>query len=148
MNLNSLSAYQLSLTKQLLEHPYQQYCGIEILEQRAGFCRTPLYVSEQIDNLSHTLHGGVIYSMCDVTSMFATIATLKDDEYALTTSFASQMLAATPRQTWVEFEATVSRNGKNMLFSEVKAYKMNCDSRCLIATAQLTKLKRKLEIAA
>ncbi len=144
-----LSDYALQLTDELLQHAYQQFCGIEIIEQIPGYCKTRLKVTDNVDNLSHTLHGGVIYSMLDVTSMFATIAVLQDGEYAITNSFSCNVLSATNRGAWVEFEASIIRNGRNMLFSDCKAFKIGSDGeKKLIATAQLSKFKRQQDLNA
>ncbi|MEI8594098.1 PaaI family thioesterase [Photobacterium sp. Hal280] len=139
-----LSAYSQLLTEALINHNYQQFCGIEVVEQTPEYCKTRLTVTEQIDNLSQTLHGGVIYSMMDVTSMLATIATLEDGEYAITNNFSANLMSATQRGETVEFEARITRNGRNLLFSQCEAYKVNASgARSLIATAQLSKFKRR-----
>ena len=145
--MEQMSEYAKRLSSSLMEHAYQRFCGIEIVEQSPGYCKTKLQVTENIDNLSHTLHGGVIYSMMDVTSMLATIPALDDGEYAITSSFSCSVMSATPQNSWVEFEAKITRNGRNMLFSHVDAYKLKDDgSRTLIGSAQLTKFKRRQEV--
>ncbi|MCG7500107.1 PaaI family thioesterase [Vibrio sp. Of7-15] len=142
-----LTPYAQKLSTALLEHEYQQFCGIEIMTQQPGFCKTRMTVTEHIDNLSQTLHGGVIYSMMDVTSMLATIATLDDGEYAITNNFSSNIMSATQRGETVEFEAEISRNGRNLLFSQCYAYKLTkSGKRTLIASAQLSKFKRRQEL--
>ncbi|UAA37480.1 PaaI family thioesterase [Paraneptunicella aestuarii] len=143
----TMSEYAQRLSSSLIEHAYQRFCGIEIVEQRPGHCKTRFMVTENIDNLSHTLHGGVIYSMLDVTSMLATIPALEDGEYAITSSFSCSVMSATPLNTMVEMEADIVRNGRNMLFSHCEAYKLKEDgSRTLIASAQLTKFKRRQDV--
>ncbi|MCG2838637.1 PaaI family thioesterase [Photobacterium sp. WH77] len=139
-----LSAYSQLLSEALINHNYQQFCGIEVVTQTPEYCKTRLTVTEQIDNLSQTLHGGVIYSMMDVTSMLATIATLEEGEYAITNNFSANIMSATKRGETVEFEARITRNGRNLLFSHCEAYKINASgARSLIATAQLSKFKRR-----
>ena len=79
--------------------------------------------------------------------MLATIPALDDGEYAITSSFSCSVMSATPQNSWVEFEAKITRNGRNMLFSHVDAYKLKDDgSRTLIGSAQLTKFKRRQEV--
>lgn len=129
------------LSAQLLEHAYQRYCGLELLEQSAGWCRCRLVVTEAIDNLSQTLHGGVIYSMLDVTSMLATLPLLQLNEYALTSSFNASLQSATPRGEEVQFEARVVRAGRNLVFTEAHAWKTAGGQRVLVASAQLVKFR-------
>lgn len=137
-----LSEHALAHSRALLEHAYQRYCGLELLEQRPGFCKCRLRVTEAIDNLSHTLHGGVIYSMLDVVSMLATLPLLGPDEYALTSNFNAMMLSATPLGTVVEFEASVLRGGRNLIFTQSHAWKVAPDgARTQVASAQLSKLR-------
>jgi len=140
----AISEHAAALSSALLEHAYQRYCGLQLIEQREGFCQCRLTVSEAIDNLSHTLHGGVIYSMLDVVSMLATLPLLAANEYALTTSFNSNLMSATPLNTEVLIEAQVVRNGKNILFTQANAWKINADqTRTQIAAAQLSKFRLK-----
>jgi acyl-coenzyme A thioesterase 13 len=137
-----LSEHARAHSRALLEHAYQRYCGLELLEQRPGYCRCRLKVTEAIDNLSHTLHGGVIYSMLDVVSMLATLPMLGADEYALTSNFNSMMLSATPLGQDVEFEATVLRGGRNVIFTQSVAFKLGPDGKkTQVASAQLSKLR-------
>ncbi len=140
--MTTLSDHARERSQALLEHAYQRYCGLRLIEQRPGFCQCSLLVTEAIDNLSHTLHGGVIYSMLDVVSMLATLPLLGPDEYALTNSFNSMMMSATPRGMEVLFEATVLRSGRNLLFTQSQAWKITGDGeRTQIASAQLSKFR-------
>lgn len=126
----------------LLSHAFQRYCGVELLEQRPGYCRTGVMVTESVDNLGHTLHGGVIYSLMDVTSMLATLPMVETDSYPLTTSLSINVLRAAERGSRVAFEAQVTRAGRRMIFSQAQA--------CIIggphdgktvATAQIVKAR-------
>lgn len=135
------------LSRQLLEHAYQRHCGLELVEQSPGWCRCRLRVTEAIDNLSHTLHGGVIYSMLDVTSMLATLPLLGHNEYALTNSFQALLQSATGLGEEVTFEARVTRAGRNLVFTQAEAWKAGApgQDRVLVASAQLAKFRLKRE---
>ncbi|MCY1453889.1 hypothetical protein D9M71_709140 [compost metagenome] len=140
--MNQISEHAAAHSSALLEHAYQRYCGLRLVEQREGFCQCRLVVSEAIDNLSHTLHGGVIYSMLDVTSMLATLPLLGPNEYALTNSFNSMLMSATPLYSEVVIEAEVVRNGRNLIFTQATAWKIKDDhTKTKIASAQLSKLR-------
>lgn len=127
---------------ELLAHAFQQYCGIELLAQRPGYCRTGITVTESIDNLGQTLHGGVIYSLMDVTSMLATLPMVEADSYPLTTSLAISVLRAAERGTRVTFEAQVTRAGRRMIFSQAQArIDGGPDDGKIVATAQIVKAR-------
>ncbi|RKH18828.1 PaaI family thioesterase [Corallococcus sp. CA047B] len=144
--MKDLSEHARAHSQALLEHAYQRYCGLRLIEQRAGFCQCRLRVTEAIDNLSHTLHGGVIYSMLDVVSMLATLPMLGPDEYALTNSFNSMMMSATPLGAEVLFEAHVLRSGRNLIFTQSQAWKIADDGqRTQIASAQLSKFRMRVD---
>lgn len=127
---------------QLLDHAYQRFCGVELLAQRSGYCRTGVTVTESIDNLGQKLHGGVIYSLMDVTSMLATLPMVEIDTYPLTTSLAISVLRAAEREARVEFEAQVTRAGRRMIFSQVHAFIVGGphDGKT-VATAQIVKAR-------
>ncbi|AOJ65527.1 thioesterase [Burkholderia ubonensis] len=125
----------------LIEHDYQRYCGLELVRQAPGFCRCRLQVVERIGNLGDTLHGGVLYSMFDVVSMLATLPLLADGEYALTSSFNCMLLSGAPLGAWITLEATVVRDGRNLIFSRCDAWKEVGHDKRAIATAQLSKFR-------
>lgn len=141
-----ISEHARAHSQALLEHAYQRYCGLKLIEQRPGFCQCQLKVTESIDNLSHTLHGGVVYSMLDVVSMLATLPMLGPDEYALTSSFNSMMMSATPLGAEVLFEANVVRSGRNLIFTQSQAWKIGEDGRKVqVASAQLSKFRMRYD---
>jgi acyl-coenzyme A thioesterase 13 len=142
--MNTINEHAAVHSKALLDHPYQRYCGLELVEQRPGYCKCSFRVTEAIDNLSHTLHGGVIYSMLDVVSMLATLPILADDEYALTNSFSSSLMSAASLNAEVVVEASVIRSGRNLIFTQSSAWKFDQDGkRTQIASAQLSKFRFK-----
>ncbi len=144
--MTAISEHAQRHSRALLEHAYQRYCGLHLLEQRPGFCQCRLVVTEAIDNLSHTLHGGVLYSMLDVVSMLATLPMLEADEYALTNSFNSMMMSATPLGAEVLLEAEVVRCGRNMIFTQSHAFKIVEGSRRVqVASAQLSKFRMRYD---
>lgn len=140
--------YAADLSNALLTHVYQRFCGIEVLEQRPGYCRSRIQVTESIDNLSQTLHGGVLYSMLDVTSMLATIPLLELGEYALSASFNASMLSATKRGETVEIEAAVVKDGRTAIFTRCTAWKLTPAGVKTIAMANVTKIRLKSELPA
>lgn len=126
----------------LLDHAYQRYCGVALIVQRPGFCRTRIEVTEAIDNLGQTLHGGVIYSLMDVTSMLATLPMVEAHHYPLTTSFSVNVLRPAERGVSVEFEAEVTRAGRRVIFSQARAIiATGRNTGAIVATAQIVKAR-------
>lgn len=103
-------------------------------------------MTDSIDNLSHTLHGGVLYSMLDVTSMLATIPLLELGEYALSANFNASMLSATKRGEIVEIEAAVVKDGRTAIFTRCTAWKVTPAGVKTIAMANVTKIRLKAEL--
>lgn len=130
------------LTQSLLDHPYQRYIGVELVSQSYGSCRTCIVVSGSIDNLSNTLHGGVLYSVSDTTSMLAAVTVLNSGEYALTASYSASLLATASLGQVVHFHAAVLKAGKRMIFLRCDAYAQVEDgSDRLLFTANISKAR-------
>ncbi|WP_159726807.1 PaaI family thioesterase [Methylosinus sp. Ce-a6] len=135
-------------SRALLMHDFQRYCGLELLEQDAGRCRCRLVVTAAIDNLSHCLHGGVTYAMLDVTSMLATLPLLAPDEYAVTTNMAVSILTPMPRDSIAEFQASVIRAGRRLIFTSATAVRVDVDdAHTPFATAQISKARLRQTIS-
>lgn len=140
--------YSNTLTRKLVDHKYQQYCGIEVIYQEPKYCKTQFKVTPDIDNLGHTLHGGVLYSMLDATSMLAVIPMLDSSEYALTSSFNASLMSTAPLDCWVEIEASVVKAGRNLIFSQSDAWRIENGRRAQqIASAQLCKLRLQRDVS-
>jgi len=129
-------------------HDFQRYCGLELLEQDAGRCRCRLVVTPAIDNLSRCLHGGVTYAMLDVTSMLATLPLLAPDEYAVTTNMTVSILTPMPRDSIAEFQASVIRAGRRLIFTSATAIRVDVDdAHTPFATAQISKARLRQTIS-
>lgn len=140
--MTNISDHARLHSRALLMHDFQRYCGLELLEQEAGRCRCRLVVTPAIDNLSRCLHGGVTYAMLDVTSMLATLPLLAPDEYAVSTNMAVSILTPMPRNSIAEFQASVIRAGRRMIFTSVAAIRVGVDgAHTPFATAQISKAR-------
>lgn len=145
--MNTISDHARLHSQTLLDHAFQRYCGIELVDQEAGRCRCRLIVTSAVDNLGRCLHGGVTYAMLDVTSMLATLPLLGPDEYAVTTNFAASILTSMPRDAVAEFEASVIRAGGSMIFTSCTAVRVTPDgARVPFATAQISKARLRQDI--
>lgn len=135
-------------SRALLMHDFQRYCGLELLEQKAGRCHCRLVVTPAIDNLSRCLHGGVTYAMLDVASMLATLPLLAPDEYAVSTNMAVSILTPMPRNSVAEFQASVIRAGRRLIFTSASAIRVDVDdAHTLFATAQISKARLRQTIS-
>ncbi|KAF2991187.1 PaaI family thioesterase [Methylocystis sp. MJC1] len=145
--MKAIPSHARQNSRALLDHVFQRYCGIELIEQEAGRCRCRLTVTPAVDNLSQSLHGGVAYAMMDVTSMLATLPLLAPDEYAVSTNIAVSILTSMPRNSVAEFEASVLRAGRTMIFTSCTAFRIGEDkTRTLFATAQISKARLRKDI--
>lgn len=108
--------------KALLEQPYQRFIGVELVTHSEGSCVTRICVSRNIGNLSDTLHGGVLYSVSDTTSMLAALTLLKPGEYALTTAYSASLMSAASMGDEVQFDARVVKFGRTMIFVRCDAF--------------------------
>jgi len=126
-------------TEALLDHPYQRFCGLALIEQGAGTCTTRLRVGPNVTNLADNLHGGVLYSMADVTCMLATLTQLGADEYAVSHSVQVSVLSPVAAGVEVTFEAEVLRRGRSLVFTQCHAWKPCDGTRRMVATAMIVK---------
>ncbi len=143
MNENfKISKYAKINSDLLINHPFQEFCGVEIIEQSQGYCLCKIIVNGNIDNLGHNLHGGVIYSMLDLTSMLATLPLLSDNEYAVSNNMSCSLLNSAPLGSEVFFEARIAKNGRNLIFTDCIAFfEHNNERRVVISKGQITKFR-------
>ncbi len=64
------------LREGILKHikPLGRIENIALLEVEPGFCRLSINITEDLCNLYGTVHGGILYTLCDIASGIATYA--------------------------------------------------------------------------
>ena len=103
-------------------HHFHHYIGIEEIDVLDGKARISIDVDEKLLNPSGTLHGGILYSICDVTSFCALLSSVKEGEIGVTNSFSIQVMRAARENDKIDFEAEVVKLGKRLAFIECSAH--------------------------
>jgi acyl-CoA thioesterase len=67
-----------------MRHPYAELIGLQVTEQRAGFCKCTLAVDDKHLNPHKVVHGAVLYSLADTGMGAALYPTLSEGEICAT----------------------------------------------------------------
>lgn len=134
---NPAVAKRLELITQL---PYHQFLGLEILNAENGKSQVQLLVNEQTANPNGMLHGGIIYSIADVSAYIALLSKLAEDpereqQDAVTHDIHVSVFRPVTFGNKVLFNASISRLGKTLAFMDTEIVSENK----VIATARVTK---------
>lgn len=115
--------------------PYHHYLGVEGVrgEEGRGFLSITVHTNNA--NPHGFLHGGVIYSLCDVCAYAALVTILEKEQEAVTHDIHVSVLRPAALGQRVDFEAEVVNKGKTLCFIDAKAW----TNGKLIATARITK---------
>ena len=116
-------------------HPFHHYLGIKEIDAADEKARIVIPVQEKTLNPSGTFHGGVVYTLCDITAFCALISTMDEGEIGVTNNISIQMLRAARVGQEVIFQAKIIKRGKRLAFLECTA--MVGDK--IIAKASVTK---------
>jgi uncharacterized protein (TIGR00369 family) len=123
---------QLALVCEL---PFHKHLGVRVLGASDGQSLVELPVSASNANPSAVLHGGIIYTACDIAAYVALLTMLSPAEGAVTHDLHVSCLRPAPLESVVRFEGKVLQRGKRIAFVDVTAMVENK----VIATARVTK---------
>lgn len=129
---NSRLSNTLKLITQL---PYHQFLGIDVLQAEAGNSQVQLKVNEQTANPNGMLHGGIIYSIADVSAYIALLTTLNQQQDAVTHDIHTSVFRPVPSGSEVFFNSSIARLGKSIAFLDTEIVSDNK----VVATARVTK---------
>ena len=115
--------------------PYHQFIGINGLYSKDGTGGLSITVNSNNANPKGMLHGGVIYSLCDVSAYAALLGILPESQDAVTHDIHISVLRPASMDQIVKFEAKVLKKGRQLAFMESIA---RIDQR-IIAAAKVTK---------
>ncbi len=121
-------------------HDFHKYLGIEDILAKDGKAIIEIEVKAHLLNPSGTFHGGVMYTLCDVTSFCALISQLGENEIGVTNHFSIQPMRAVTVGSIITFKAEVLKLGKRLAFVECLAFSKDK----LIAKSTVTKTLLKL----
>jgi acyl-CoA thioesterase len=102
--------------------PFVKLLGLEIEKLEQGVCFSRLRIKDTLLNKHSVVHGGVIYSMADISMGVAVYSTLKNKEETSTVEIKINYLK--PAKTSVlTCEARIVKKGKNIgvLEAEVRS---------------------------
>ena len=113
--------------------PFIKLLGMEVLKLDNGTCQLSLKIKDNFLNYHKTVHGGVIYSLADISMGVAVYSTVKKEQDAATIEIKINYLKPTQAEILI-CEARIIQKGKNIavLEAEIKAEDI------LIAKAQGT----------
>ncbi len=93
--------------------------GLTIEKLENGICRSRLLIREEFLNKRKIVHGGVIYSMADISMGVAVYSTLKKDEETATIEIKINYLKPANKKM-IDCEARVIQRGKQIAVIEAE----------------------------
>ena len=112
-----------------------QHLGIGPIHAEHGRAHFEVTVGNALLNPAGALHGGVIYSLCDVACYCALLSQLAPDEEAATHDLQVSLLRAASAGQVLRFEGVVIKRGRQLAFGSAQVH---ADGK-LLARAQVTK---------
>lgn len=112
-----------------------RHLGIGPIHAEQGRSHFEVTVGEALLNPAGALHGGVIYSLCDVACYCALLTQLAPDEDAATHDLQVSLLRAASAGQVLRFEGEVLKRGRQLAFGSAQVH---ADGK-LLARAQVTK---------
>lgn len=99
--------------------PFIKLLGLEIEKLEHGACFSRLQIKDTLLNKHSVVHGGVIYSMADISMGVAVYSTLKNSEETSTVEIKINYLK--PAKTnLLTCEANILKKGKNIAVLEAE----------------------------
>lgn len=122
------------LVKKVQNLPYHRFMGMEIVDIGDGCCSIRLPIAENILNPCGAVHGGVLYSICDVAAYLAVTSLLPVEKLAVTAEFNVSILSAV-RTGIMNIYAAVLKYGKRLCVIESRVIQESD----MVAIARITK---------
>lgn len=122
------------LAETLQKLPYHRSMGMKIEEYGDGHCLIRVAVSENILSPFGAVHGGILYSLCDVAAAIATFTRLAIDYLPVTADINVSILTAVSEGE-LDIKAKVLKMGKRSCFIDSRAMQ----GQELVAVARVTK---------
>ncbi|MDX1800285.1 MAG: PaaI family thioesterase [Marinobacter sp.] len=115
--------------------PLHRYLGVSRLTSEDGCGTLTFEVGESTANPAGVLHGGVIYTLCDVCAYAGLLSVLAPDQEAVTHDIHVSVMRSAQHGDTVVIESRPVRLGRRIGFFEVTATVGDT----VIATARVTK---------
>jgi acyl-coenzyme A thioesterase 13 len=114
-------------------------CGFRLIHFGEGKARVEIDVTEGVQNLNGTLHGGAIATLVDDAGTIAIMSADRDGRPGVTTDLNVSYFAPGPAGSVVYADATVLRIGKTLAFVTVDVRRKSDD--VLMAQGRMTKFQ-------
>jgi acyl-coenzyme A thioesterase 13 len=111
--------------------------GIELTEIGKGHARARLVVTEPLQNMGGTLHGGAIATLVDDVGTIAIMTADRDSRPGVTTDLNVSYFSPAPADRAVIADAVVLKSGKTLAFVSVDVRRE--DDQALVAQGRMTK---------
>ena len=126
--------YLSLLVEKLQGLPYHRFMGMKIEEYGNGCCLVRVAVGENILAPFGAVHGGILYSLCDVAGAIASFTRLTLGYLAVTADINVSILSAVSSGE-LDIEAKVLKMGRRSCFIDSRAMQ----GQELVAVARITK---------
>ena len=120
---------------QVRAQPLHVFLGVGEIEAGAGRAGFDVHMDDNAANPRGALHGGVIYTLCDVVCYAALLEQLADNEDAVTHDIHVSVMRAASAGETVRFSGQLIKRGRSLAFLEAHLHRGDT----LLATARLTK---------
>lgn len=115
-------------------NPLHRFLDIDIFEDASQNTVITTVVKEHLTNPGGTLHGGVIYALCDACAS-GFIGTLPEGQHAVTHDIHVSVMRPAALGAEVTFTSNIVKQGKSLCFVDVRVEVAGN----VIATARVTK---------
>jgi acyl-CoA thioesterase len=99
--------------------PFIKLLGLEVLKLDNGSCQLSLKIKDNFLNFHKTVHGGVIYSLADISMGVSVYSTLKKEQDTATIEIKINYLKPTQAETLM-CNAKIIQKGKNIAVLEAE----------------------------
>lgn len=114
-----------ALTKQrlntIIHHPLHTYLGVTDISSEEGRGALDIVARGPLINAAGVLHGGVVYTLCDVCAYAGLLSRLPDDKEAVTHDIRVSVMRAVREGEVVCFRSSLLKMGRSLCFIETTA---------------------------
>lgn len=118
----------------LKDIPLHRFLGIQIISYKDGFGEILVPVTANLVNTAGAVHGGVYYTLCDITATLA-FSTVQQNSFYVTHDINVSLLEPAFSGSLIA-RANVIKLGKRLGFVECRIYN---DNQILLAISRVTK---------
>lgn len=116
-----LETWQRGFLETVLDNPYYQWAGVELLEIAAGRARLRLQPSPVLLAPGGTVNGSVVNGLLELPSFLSLLSALQEGERAVTSDIFIQNLKLIPGDAELVLEGKLLRRGRSMAWCEAAA---------------------------